>query len=151
MLDATIAYGYTAYMVACQLGNLAAVQLLVKRGCDTTLCSTFGKTGLDLAADCQHTAVCNWLEDHAKEHAGLRVELLRRKLRPDVDSSRDELEVPANRLRFWTMPEQEYDNWARLGGGAFGDIYQVDSVFPPLTVQGGEAPVSTVVVKAVVG
>jgi hypothetical protein len=68
-----------------------------------------------------------------------------------VDSSRDELEVAANRLSFWTMPEQEYDNWARLGGGAFGDIFQVDSVFPPLTVQGGEAPLSTVVVKAVVG
>jgi serine/threonine protein kinase len=68
ILDAHVGYGYTAYMVACEFGNLQAVELLVNAGCSTSLKNSFGQTGLDLAIDNKQDAVQRCLRARVSEH-----------------------------------------------------------------------------------
>eukprot|EP01047_Picozoa_sp_COSAG01_P013300 COSAG01_NODE_620_length_14784_cov_49.916718_5_plen_1572_part_00 len=153
ILDAHVGYGYTAYMVACEFGNLQAVELLVNAGCSTSLKNSFGQTGLELAVANGQSAIDMWLQGRVETHAALRGEFERRNMRPDVQSHRrDELEIAAERLTFWEVVLDEFETWQRIGGGAYGDIYVVP-MFPPLQLgndgSGEPAMISTVVVKSV--
>eukprot|EP01049_Picozoa_sp_SAG25_P005061 SAG25_NODE_335_length_9565_cov_55.989858_2_plen_1828_part_00 len=152
ILDARIHYDYTAYMVACDLGHLEAVQRLVNAGCSTRLKNSFGQTGLELAYARQHASVYQWLREICEEDREFSKDMLdefeSRDLRPDVQTGyRDELQIAPDRLTFWAAAD-EFDLWNKLGGGAYGDIYEVP-MFPPLQLGGDKAAVHTVVVKAV--
>ena len=171
VLDGRISYGYTAYMLACSFGHFAAMKLLVEAGCSTELRNDFGKSGLDLAMANGHASVIAYLKnawvldgfsmcqcyksgnepclrsDYAAFRKTLRVEVEALKMRPNVTSHRrDELQVAPDRLNFW--PLTPFAHWTRIGGGAYGDIFSVEHVFPPLEAGDGEQ-VNSLVVKAV--
>ena len=53
--------GFTAFLFACKTGSLGCVKELLKHGCDHTLTTTDGRTGLQLAQKNEHTAVVKLL------------------------------------------------------------------------------------------
>ena len=60
------AEGFTAFLFACETGSLGCVKELLKHGCDHTLTTTAGRTGLQLAQAHKHTAVVKLLMKDGK-------------------------------------------------------------------------------------
>ena len=146
-LDGRINYGYTPFMLACHFGNLSCVQLLLQAGCSTNLTNDLGKSGLDIALANNHDGVTSFLREQAAHHRALQAEFDALSLRPEVNSNRrDELQVAPDRLNFFVL--QPFQTWTHIGGGAYGDIYKVKNVFPPLELGQGQQ-VADLVVKSI--
>ena len=64
-------------------------------------------------------------------HKALKLERERRKARPDVASTREDLEIDPLRLEFWALEEGSHGHWEFLAEGGFGKVYLVPA-FPPI-------------------
>eukprot|EP01046_Picozoa_sp_COSAG06_P002055 COSAG06_NODE_69_length_26016_cov_6.603272_21_plen_2919_part_00 len=146
-------------MLACERGCVDTVKILVEAGCDTGARNSHGRTGWELAKICGHEHVTRFLAEYARgegpnknkssRHKVLFEELRQLKAKPMETQRQEDGEILAERLHVWHTVGQRptFNNFTRIGGGAYGDIFKVDDVFPVLEVN--KERVSTVVLKAV--
>eukprot|EP01047_Picozoa_sp_COSAG01_P071903 COSAG01_NODE_11289_length_1965_cov_2.263666_1_plen_628_part_10 len=66
------------------------------------------------------------------EESLLRLEWERRKRRPDVPSTSDDIELDHARLTYWNV--EPYDNWAQIGEGGNGRVFLVTEVAPAIQI-----------------
>ena len=109
-----------------------AAQLLIEKGCDTSILNSRGKTAWDLADAFTATDIQSLFE--SSTHSMLVDEKARRQHRPDVsDTFRDDIQLDYPRLSFWDI--DKFEGWKQLAEGGFGVVYGLENVSPAVQLQ----------------
>ena len=138
VVDAKAPCGFTALHFCCLFGRAKIAQALIKAGANTELTNDRGQTAWDVAL----------AQPPQSEGRDAVAQVLRRDVdlanRPEVEKTfRDDLELDFARLIFASVIL--FENWEFLAEGAFGKVYLICNVFPPVCI--GARQFSKFVVK----
>jgi serine/threonine protein kinase len=161
-LDRQDQFGYTPLHWCAAYDHADVARELLEQGCDPSICNHSGKTAWDVAdsakstevlelfeklatsdkiADAQmlHVRGATTLEDGAyllrtpeAVFYPLRREWERRKRRPDVPPTSDDIELDHARLTHWNV--EPYENWEPIGEGGNGKVFLVTEVAPAIQI-----------------
>ena len=144
VLNARMAHGATAFMLACEVGALEVAVALLEAGCDAHMTDDRGRTGVQLAILEGHAALAGFL---AQDYAELSQQ------RPDpTDTFQDSFKIGFTRFVIWSTAPPFPDtasNWNFLAEGGFGKVYRCHDVWPPIEIAGER--IRSVAIKAAKG
>jgi serine/threonine protein kinase len=158
VLDRQDQFGYTALHWCAAYNHADIARKLLKQGCDPSICNHSGKTAWDVAESANSTEVLALFDETStitaeKEQSGpapdqgvdesdktvgcieeslLRREWERRKRRPDVPPTSDDIELDHARLTYWNV--EPYENWRQIGEGGNGRVFLVTEVAPTIQI-----------------
>ena len=152
-VDATAVWGTTAFMLACERGDVTTATKLVEAECDVRKKDAKNQTGLEKATQLGNKEFLADLERNLQgdDLHRTKTRIAWERSRPMVQQRqvRESINIAFERLIFWahsTDGAAPYSTWIYLAEGGFGKVFLVSNIYPPIEMDGER--ISKAVVKA---